>query len=92
LPPPEGSKNAVLKLRSVKSIVMAAANTGSLRTSSRAVKPRAQTIKGIRYIGSKSSFIIRALTIVDKKFILPKIELTPATCRLIIAKSTLIPE
>jgi len=89
LPPPEGSKKDVLKLRSVNSIVIAPAKTGSLVTKSKAVTANAQSIKGRRSI--EIIFVVRQQIIVDKKLILPKIEEIPAKCRLKIAKSTEIP-
>jgi len=46
-PPPAGSKNVVLRFRSVKSIVIAPANTGSELNKRIAVTRIAQTIRGI---------------------------------------------
>lgn len=46
-PPPAGSKNDVLILRSVKSIVMAPANTGRAISSKMAVRNTDQTNRGI---------------------------------------------
>lgn len=45
-PPPTGSKNAVFKFRSVRSIVMAAANTGRARISRIAVNMTDHTNRG----------------------------------------------
>jgi hypothetical protein len=47
-PPPFGSKNAVLKFRSVSNIVIAPANTGNDNRSRKAVINTAQTNKGVR--------------------------------------------
>lgn len=63
-------------LRSVSSIVIAPARTGSLVTKSRAVIETAQRKRGIR-LRKKVEFI-RAQATVDKKLIDPKIELAPA--------------
>jgi hypothetical protein len=87
-PPPAGSKKDVLKLRSVKSIVMPPANTGNERTSKIAVKKILQINKGIF---SHDILGFRKLIIVQRKLILPPIEEAPAICNLKIAKSTLIP-
>jgi len=46
-PPPAGSKKAVFKFRSVRSIVMPAAKTGSERSRRTAVIRTAQTNSGI---------------------------------------------
>jgi hypothetical protein len=87
-PPPEGSKKEVFKLRSVRSIVMAPANTGKERSKRRAVIPTDQTNKGTR---SKVIPGARMLIIVVMKLIAPKIEEIPAKCREKIAKSTAAP-
>ena len=76
-PPPLGSKNLVLKLRSSNSIVIAAASTGNDRTSIIAVIKTAQTKRG-SFIMLFFGFI---LTIVVMKLIAPKIDDTPARCR-----------
>jgi len=47
-PPPAGSKNEVFRFRSVSSIVMAPANTGSERRSKTTVIVTAHTNRGIR--------------------------------------------
>jgi hypothetical protein len=78
-----------LKLRSVKSIVIAPARTGSLVTKRTEVTARAQSINGIR--SREIILVVREQIIVVKKLILPKIEEIPATWRLKIAKSTEIP-
>lgn len=47
-PPPAGSKNDVFRFRSVNSIVMAPASTGSLRSSKMAVMKTAHVSSLIR--------------------------------------------
>lgn len=74
-----------MKLRSVRSIVMAPASTGRDSSRSTAVINTAQTNSGIRCIVTP---IGRMFTIVVIKLIAPKIELAPARCRLKIARST----
>lgn len=59
-------------------------------TNKIAVTPKAQIIRGKRSI--EIIFVVREQIIVVKKLILPKIEETPARCKLKIAKSTEIPE
>jgi hypothetical protein len=66
----------VLKLRSVKSIVIAPANTGRLVTNKTAVTANAQIIRGRRSI--ETIFVVREQIIVVKKLILPRIEEIPA--------------
>ena len=88
-PPPIGSKKVVLKFRSVSSIVIAAARTGSDNKSKTAVIKTAQTNKGNLWKGRLS---VRIFTIVQIKLIAPKIEDAPERCRLKIAKSTAPPE
>ena len=87
-PPPLGSKNAVFKFRSVKSMVMAPASTGRLRRRRIVVIFADQTNKGTR---SNRSPLYRILITVVIKFNEPKIEETPAMWREKIAKSTLGP-
>lgn len=84
-PPPAGSKNDVFKLRSVNSMVIAPANTGSDNKSNTTVIVTAHTNKGIR-----SSFIPchRILITVVIKLIAPRIDDAPARCREKIARST----
>lgn len=84
-PPPEGSKNEVLKFRSVNNIVMAPAKTGKDRSNKIAVIKTDQTNNGIRSIVIP---IDRMFTIVVMKLIAPKIEEAPARWREKIAKST----
>lgn len=90
MPPPLGSKNLVLKLRSVKSIVIAPAKTGSLKISKTAVTDTAHKNKGIEL--KENVLLDRAHTTVVKKLIEPIIDLTPAKCSLKIAISTDTPE
>jgi len=66
----------VLKLRSVKSIVIAPANTGSLVIRRIAVIEIAHRIKGRR--SREISLVVREQIIVERKLILPRIEETPA--------------
>lgn len=80
----------MLKLRSVRSIVMAPASTGSLVISNTAVTAKAQRIRGRR--SKETNLVVREQIIVVRKLILPKIEEIPARCKLKIAKSTEIPE
>jgi len=87
-PPPAGSKKLVLKFRSVKSIVIAPANTGKERRSKKAVTNTDQTNKLSR---SKVIPGERILKIVVIKLIAPKIEDIPAKCKEKIAKSTEVP-
>jgi hypothetical protein len=74
-PPPAGSKNEVFKFRSVRSIVIAPANTGSDKRSKMAVKNTDQTNNGVR---SHDMPGVRILIIVVIKLIAPKIDLAPA--------------
>lgn len=74
-PPPAGSKKAVFKFRSVRSIVMPAAKTGSDRSRSTAVIRTAQTNRGIWYIETAWGFMLMMVVI---KLIAPRIEEIPA--------------
>jgi len=65
----------VLKLRSVRSIVMAPARTGRDNRSKTAVIKTDQTNRGVR---SKVKVELRILMIVVMKLMAPKIEDTPA--------------
>jgi len=87
-PPPAGSKKEVFKFRSVKSIVIAPASTGKLRSKRSAVIPTAQTKRVIRSNDRPSP---RILMIVVIKLTAPKIEDTPAKWREKILKSTEAP-
>jgi len=79
----------VLKLRSVNSIVIAPARTGSDKRSSTAVISTDQTNRGME---SNEVEEDRMFIIVVIKLIAPKIEDAPAKCKLKIARSTEIPE
>lgn len=74
-PPPAGSKNAVFKFRSVRSIVIAPARTGSLSRSRIAVRNTAQTNRGIRSIVIP---VARILITVVMKLTAPRIDEIPA--------------
>lgn len=87
-PPPAGSKNDVLKLRSVSSMVIAPARTGNDKRSSKAVSRTDHTKRGI---SSKDMPSPRILEIVVIKFALPRILLTPARWREKIPRSTAVP-
>lgn len=84
-PPPAGSKKDVFRFRSVSSIVIAPASTGSDNKSSRAVMATDHTNRGIR-----SGFILFGfmLMVVEMKFTAPRMEDTPARCREKMARST----
>ncbi len=66
----------MLKLRSVKSIVIAPARTGKLVTSRIAVIDIAQSSKGKR--SKEISLVVREQIIVVRKLILPRIDEIPA--------------
>lgn len=74
-PPPAGSKNEVLRFRSVKSIVIAPASTGRDRRRRTTVMATAQTNNGIR---SNRRPFHRILIIVVMKLIAPRIDDAPA--------------
>lgn len=84
-PPPAGSKNDVLRFRSVSSIVIAPANTGRDSNRSRTVSTTAQANSGTR--SSRIPFHRMFITVVIK-FTAPIIEEIPAKCREKIARST----
>lgn len=84
-PPPAGSKNEVLRFRSVRSIVIAPARTGKDRRRSRAVMATDQ-VKRVNRSGLRRGD--RILIVVEIKLIAPKIDDTPARCSLKIVKST----
>lgn len=84
-PPPAGSKNAVLRLRSVSSMVIAPARTGRLNSKSTAVITTDHTNKGTR---SSRRPLDRILMTVVMKFNAPIMDDTPARCSEKIAKST----
>jgi hypothetical protein len=87
-PPPDGSKNVVLKFRSVKSIVIAPARTGNDKSNRIAVKKTDHTKRDSNSIGSVSGFILITVVI---KLADPKMLDTPAKCKAKIPKSTLSP-
>ena len=78
-----------MKFRSVRSIVIAPANTGRDSRSKTAVINTDHTNNGIE---SKDIEADRIFIIVVIKLIAPKMEDAPARCNLKIAKSTEIPE
>ena len=84
-PPPAGSKNLVLKLRSVSSIVIAPAKTGRERSSKNAVirTDHTNSLKRSNLIPGE-----RILKIVVMKLTAPKIDDIPARCKEKMAKST----
>lgn len=87
-PPPAGSKNVVLMLRSVNSIVIPAASTGSASNSKTAVISTDHTNKGVWYCDSDGGFMLMHVVI---KLIAPRIEETPARCSEKMTKSTEAP-
>lgn len=87
-PPPAGSKNDVLKLRSVNNIVMAPAKTGRDNNSNKAVINTDHTNKGIR---SNVILFIRIFMMVVMKLMAPRMEEIPARCREKIPRSTALP-
>tara|TARA_B110000881_G_scaffold106479_1_gene93405 strand:+ start:7891 stop:8175 length:285 start_codon:yes stop_codon:yes gene_type:complete len=80
-----GSKKEVLILRSVRSIVIAPAKTGSDNNNKKVVIKIDQTNKGVRSIVIPGA---RIFIIVVIKFIEAIIEEAPAKCKENIAKST----
>lgn len=74
-PPPAGSKKVVLRLRSVRSIVIPAAKTGRESNKSTAVIRTDQTNRGVWYCVIAGGFM---LIIVVIKLIAPRIDDTPA--------------
>jgi hypothetical protein len=74
-PPPAGSKKEVFRFRSVNSIVIAPAKTGSDSSRRSAVIATAHTNSGIR---SGLIFVGFMLIVVEIKFTAPRIEETPA--------------
>lgn len=87
-PPPAGSKNVVFKFRSVRSIVIPAANTGRESNRSTAVMRTAHTNSGVWYCEIAGGFI---LIIVVIKLMAPRMDDTPARCNEKIVKSTEAP-
>lgn len=88
-PPPQGSKKEVLRFRSVRSMVIAAANTGKAKRSMIAVISTDQTNKGILNMGIDFGFILMHVVM---KLIAPRMEEAPARCKEKIARSTEGPE
>jgi hypothetical protein len=88
-PPPTGSKNEVLKLRSVNSMVIAPAKTGNEKRRRKVVIKMAHTNKGICSVVFKE---VRMFKIVVMKLMAPRMEETPAKCKLKMVKSTDAPE
>lgn len=84
-PPPAGSKKAVFRFRSVRSIVIPAARTGRDKRRRTAVISTAQTNRGIWYIDTAGGFMLIMVVI---KLIAPRIDETPAKWREKIVKST----
>ena len=84
-PPPVGSKKEVLKFRSVSNIVIAPASTGRERSSKIAVTKTDHTNNGVL---SKDMRGVRMLAIVLMKLMAPRIDETPAKCRLKMVIST----
>jgi len=84
-PPPAGSKKEVLIFRSVRSIVIAPANTGRDKRRRIAVINTAHTNKGIRSIRRPCTRIFKTVVI---KLSAPRMEEIPARCNEKIAKST----
>ena len=72
------SKKDVLKFRSVRSIVMAPANTGKESNNKKAVIKTAHTKRGVRCAVIPG---LRIFVIVTIKLIAPSIDETPAKCR-----------
>jgi len=78
-----------LKLRSVRSIVIAPASTGKDSSNKIAVIKTDHTNNGIESMVKEEE---RIFMIVVIKLIAPKMEEAPARCRLKIAKSIEVPE
>lgn len=79
----------MLKFLSVNSIVIAPANTGSDNINKKAVIKTAHTNRGNLCIDIPGALMLNIVVI---KLTVPKIEDTPAKCKLNIAKSTEPPE
>lgn len=75
----------MFRLRSVSSIVIPAASTGSDRRSKTAVIITDQTNRGVWYWDKAGGFMLIMVVI---KLIAPRIEEMPAKCREKIARST----
>ena len=79
----------MLKFLSVRSIVIAPANTGKDNNNKNAVIKIAQAKRGNLW---KGKLFDRIFVIVQIKFIAPKIEAAPDKCKLTIPRSTAPPE
>lgn len=88
-PPPQGSKKEVFRFRSVKSMVIAAANTGRAKSSIIAVMSTDHTNSGMLNIGMDFGFILMHVVM---KLIAPRMDEAPARCKEKIARSTDGPE
>src|SRR6202790_4064758 len=84
-PPPSAEKKVVPKLRSVSSMVMAPASTGSAKSSRNTVTRIDQTNSGLLCRVMPGA---RMLKIVVMKLMAPRIDEAPARCSDRIAKST----
>lgn len=84
-PPPKGSKKEVLRLRSVRSMVIAPARTGSEKSRRKEVTSIDQTKRGRRSDDRPEN---RIEAIVVMKLIDLKIDETPPKCKEKMAKST----
>lgn len=84
-----GSKNVVLKFRSVSNMVIAAARTGIDKIKRMAVKTTDQTNRGIK---PDCMPLGRMFLAVVMKLAEARIDETPARCREKIARSTAGPE
>jgi hypothetical protein len=73
-PPPAGSKKVVLKFLSVRSIVIAPANTGKDNSNKKAVIKTAHTNKGNLCMVNPGALILKIVVI---KLMAPKIEEAP---------------
>lgn len=87
-PPPAGSKKVVLRFRSVRSMVIPAANTGRDKSKRTAVTKTDQTNRGVWYWEAAAGFM---LIIVVIKLMAPRIEEMPAKWREKIVRSTEAP-
>ena len=83
-PPPAGSKKCVPKLRSVSSMVMAPASTGSASSSRKAVTRIDQANSGMRCRVMPGA---RMLKMVVMKLMAPRIDEAPARCSEKMARS-----
>jgi len=88
-PPELLSKKPVQNILSVSNIVKPEAKTGTESNNKKAVKKTDHTNKGNLYIVKPFTLILSTVVI---KFILPKIDDTPATCKDRIPYSTEPPE